>query len=129
MKYATKIRSVDAIQFTRENIDEVKEFLGDRFVKVETERCPNGVCVLTYKHCSVRHDGMKDSIKYAVPGDYIAKADNGAVFSMSEKCFLRTWDPVEERADQDVSDMSDDVAMDALARAFSGEDDCVFGGG
>lgn len=83
-------KEVEAIYWTGENLNEIKEFLGDCFVKVDEQG------VLTFKRYSQKHYGNFD-FKRRVPLNwgFITKNKNGIYSAVAAKRFLQDWEEIE----------------------------------
>lgn len=80
-KYIAKnlnITIIEAIQFTRNNFDEIKAFTNNTAYNFTTERCINGKC-----YCYLNHNGAKFQVD---ENDYIIKNDNN-LYVTSQKEF------------------------------------------
>lgn len=85
-KYVTKPVLVEAIQFDGTNIEEIKEFAGD---KVITE-CWNRE---TSYYIAIR---TLEGVMEALAGDYIIKGIKGEIYPCKPDIFEKTYEKVEE---------------------------------
>ena len=81
-KYRKKPVEIEAIQWTGDNLDEIRKFTGTyNFIKKETDSV--GIYTLEGK-------------MYASPGDYIIKGVKGECYPCKPDIFVETYEPVEK---------------------------------
>jgi hypothetical protein len=87
MKYETiKSRYIDAVQYTGNNPDEVKEFLGNSFVRFDINRYPVENDLVIVKKSVVFITGSDDIRCGAVEGNYISNI-GGVLFVYTAEKF------------------------------------------
>ena len=86
-KYRKKPIEIEAIQFTRDNVEETKEFTEGNAFNFRTERCINGK-----SYCEIKTLGVTIT---ATEGDYIIKCINGEFYPCKPDIFEKTYEPVE----------------------------------
>lgn len=77
-KYVKKPVTIEAVQWTGDNIDEIREFAGD---------------VVSYED-SVMHLSTLEGTVVASVDDYIIKGINGEFYPCKPDIFVRTYDGV-----------------------------------
>jgi hypothetical protein len=94
-KFRKKPVVIDAIQFTRNNIDEVKEFLGDFFG--DLTNVPDGTCEFVIK---TLEDGSVNQVKHvASENDYIIKGIKNEFYACKSDIFLASYEEVSDDFD------------------------------
>lgn len=88
MKYRKKPVVVEAIQFTRNNMMEVKQFINNKDCLFTTDRTPYGKC-----YC--RFETLEGTIT-ATEGDYIIKGVKGEFYPCKPDIFEQTYEMVGE---------------------------------
>ena len=86
MKYRKKPVVIDAVQFTRDNFEDIKGFAGAAATYFRTERCLNGKA-----YCSIQ---TLEGNMTATEGDYIIKGVNGEFYPCKPDIFEKTYDAV-----------------------------------
>lgn len=84
-KYVTKPVTIEAIQFTRDNWKEVKEFSKNSFRGVSIERRPNGECF-----CMI---DTLEGVMQAKENDYIIKGLKGEFYPCKPDIFKMKYEP------------------------------------
>lgn len=84
-KYVTKPVTIEAIQFTRDNWKEVKEFTKNSFRGVSVERRPNGECF-----CMI---DTLEGVMQAKENDYIIKGLKGEFYPCKPDIFEMKYEP------------------------------------
>ena len=87
MKYKKTVEVsyiVEAIQFTRENFEEVERFTGGKAQHLAIERSPDGVAT-----CQLEGNQVTE-------GDYIRKTEDGRLDSVSQYIFMSLYKEVKE---------------------------------
>lgn len=82
--YIKKPVVIEAIQFTRNNIDEIKEFTNNAAYDFRTERRPEGKMYCTIK--------TLEGYITATEGDYIIKGIAGEIYPCKPDIFKRTYE-------------------------------------
>ena len=85
-KYKKKPVGIEAVQFTRDNVEEIKEFTEGNAINFRTERCINGK-----SYCEIK---TLEGTMTATEGDYIIKGVNGEFYPCKENIFIKTYEPV-----------------------------------
>ena len=88
--YKQKVKIVEAIQFTRNNIEEIKQFTNDAAHDFMTPKCPDGKssCLLD----------VKDNVPYMLSvteGEYLVKKEN-KFLNYPQDYFEEYYEVVEE---------------------------------
>lgn len=91
--YKQKVKIVEAIQFTRNNIEEIKQFTNNAAHDFMTPKCPDGKssCLLDVKH----------NVPYMLSvteGEYIVKKEN-KFLSYPQDYFEEYYELMEENND------------------------------
>ena len=86
-KYQKKPVKIEAVQFTRDNVEEIKEFTEGNAVNFRTERFINGK-----SYCEIK---TLEGTMTATEGDYIIKGVNGEFYPCKPDIFEKTYEPVE----------------------------------
>jgi len=91
VKYRKKPIVIEAVQYTRLNIDEVAEFVGFDHLRIGSVG-PNG----TELHILTLEDGHKCEVKHiATPGDWIIKGISGEFYPCKPDIFEKTYEEFE----------------------------------
>lgn len=85
-QYRKKPVVIDAVQFTRKNVDEVKEFTNGTAHSFRTERSPNGKSYCTIPTLEGEHT--------ATEGDFIIKGVSGEFYPCKPDIFEKTYEVV-----------------------------------
>ena len=88
MKYRKKPVVIEAIQFTRNNFEEIKYFTNNKAHSFTTERTPNGKSYCTIDTLEGDH--------IATEGDYIIKGVKGEFYPCKPDIFEQTYEMVGE---------------------------------
>lgn len=88
MRYIKKPVEIEAVQFTRNNFEEVKEFTSGTAHTFITTRCPNGKSTCIIPTLEGQH--------IATEGDYIIKGVKGECYPCKPDIFEMTYEPVKE---------------------------------
>lgn len=88
MKYRKKPVVIEAIQFTRYNIDKIKEFTNGKAIDFKIERHIGGKC-----YCVIK---TLEGNMIADEGDYIIKGIKGEFYPCKPDIFEETYEVVEE---------------------------------
>lgn len=87
-RYETVPEEIEALQFNRNNVEEVKEFLGSRYKMIETPRNPDGISKITYYPF---YEEDFDSVTYTLSslyeGQYIVRDSEGELSTMHKEVF------------------------------------------
>ena len=86
MKYRKKLVEIEAIQFKRNEFEDINEFTEGNAFNFRTERCINGK-----SYCEIKT--LEGTIT-AAEGDYIIKDVNGDFFTCESDIFEKTYEPV-----------------------------------
>ena len=86
-KYKKKPVEIEAIQFTRDNVEEIKEFTEGNAINFRTERCING-----NSYCEIKILG---GTMTATEGDYIIKGVNSEFYPCKPDVFEKIYELVE----------------------------------
>lgn len=74
--------TIEAVQFMRNNIDEVESFVGKR-LNMEIEKCINGKC-----YCEIETlEGLMKCNEF----DYVIKGVNGEFYPCKPDIFVKTY--------------------------------------
>ena len=87
MKYRKKPVVIEAIQFSRNNFDEVIDFTEGK-AYIYTEKRPGGV-----SHCLIE---TLEGDMTATKGDYIIRGVNGEFYPCKPDIFEKTYEPVND---------------------------------
>lgn len=87
-KYRKKPVEIEAVQFTRNNFDEVVEFTNGKACGLTIERCPNGKCWCIIPTLEGDH--------IASERDFIIKGVHGEFYPCKPDIFWKTYDRVSE---------------------------------
>lgn len=91
MFYREKLEKVEAIQFTRNNIEEVKQFTNGATHHFITPRCPNG------KSCCLMNVANSVNMPMTViEGDYIVKTEDNIFYIYQQSVFEKHYELMEE---------------------------------
>ena len=92
-KYKARPEFVDAIQFNRDNFDEVAKFTNGIARDFEIERRPNGKCT-----CLLADEGPFPTTPLTVvhEGDYIVRTSFGGYKMMFKKAFEDKYEHISE---------------------------------
>lgn len=83
-EYVKKPVVIRAVQFTRENIEEIKEFTNGIAKEFTIERCPNGKCWCTIPTLEGDHKAFE--------GDFIIKGVHGEFYPCKSDIFKETYE-------------------------------------
>ena len=86
-KYKKKPVEIEAVQFTRDNVEEIKEFTEGNAINFRTERCINGK-----SYCEIK---ILEGTMTATEGDYIIKGVNGEFYPCKPDVFEKIYELVE----------------------------------
>ena len=86
-KYRKKPVEVEAIQFKRNEFEDINEFTHGNAINFRTEKCINGK-----SYCEIK---TLEGYMTATEGDYIIKGVNGEFYPCKENIFIKTYEPVE----------------------------------
>ena len=86
-RYRKKPIEIEAIQFTRDNVEEIKEFTEGNAFNFRTERSINGK-----SYCEIK---ILEGTMTATEGDYIIKGVTGAFYPCKPDVFEKTYELVE----------------------------------
>ena len=84
--YRKKPVDIRAVQWTGDNLEECKEFLGEDFVKSVLERHPNGRAIIKIRTKEGELDAVKD--------DFIIEGVQGEHYPCKPDIFRETYEPV-----------------------------------
>lgn len=84
MKYRKKPVEIEAIQFTRDNFDEIAKFTNGNAKNFSTEKCPNGKCF-----CEIT---TLEGVMTATEKDYIIKGVDGEFYPCKPCIFEKTYE-------------------------------------
>lgn len=87
MKYKKKPVVIEAIQFTRDNWNEIVAFTGGAAVNITIERRPDGKCTCIIPTLEGDH--------IASEYDYIIKGVNGEFYPCKPEIFRKTYEAAE----------------------------------
>ena len=87
MKYRKKPVEIEAIQFTRDNFDEIVKFTNGKAENFTIERCLNGKCF-----CEIP---TLEGVMTANEKDYIIKGVNGEFYPCKSDIFEKTYEKVD----------------------------------
>jgi len=87
MKYRKKPVAIEAIKFTRNNIEELKEFTKGKLHNISIPRCLDGVMTGTV-------DTLEGQYK-ATENDYIIRGIQGEIYPCKPYIFEKTYEKVE----------------------------------
>lgn len=85
---------VNAIQFTRKNIDEFKEFVGEHLTFIRCEKRPDGEFYAELNGCVFRYNANADA-EVCNEGDFVIMMPNGPRI-MAKDDFLNLYQPIKE---------------------------------
>ena len=88
MKYRKKPVVIEAIQFTRNNFKEIKQFTKNKAYCFVTEKRPDGKCTCIIPTLEGDH--------IAIEGDYIIKGVKGEFYPCKPDIFEQSYEMVEE---------------------------------
>ena len=86
MKYRKKPIVIEAIQFTRDNIEKIREFANNN-ISIWIPKCPGGIMTGDIKT-------LEGTIR-ATENDYIIKGINGEIYPCKPDIFELTYEKVE----------------------------------
>ena len=86
-KYRKKPVEIEAIQFKRNEFEDINEFTHGNAINFRTEKCINGK-----SYCEIK---TLEGYMTATEGDYIIKGVNGEFYPCKENIFIKTYEPVE----------------------------------
>ena len=94
MRYRSKIGAVTghAIEFTRQNIDEFKRFVGQRLIMIEPPKSPNG----KYSAMIRKYSTSTDLVVSVDEGDYVFKTQTGSIRVMTKTDFFTRYEAIKE---------------------------------
>lgn len=84
MKYRKKPIEIEAIQWTGDNLEQCKNFLGDSFLGQRAERRPGGANVILVKTLEGKH--------IASLNDFLIRGVNGEHYPCKPDIFEKTYD-------------------------------------
>lgn len=87
MKYRKKPVEIDAVQFTRDNWEEIVSFTNGTAKDLTIERRPNGKCTCIIPTLEGDH--------IAAENDYIIKGVNGEFYPCKPDIFRKTYETAE----------------------------------
>lgn len=88
MRVKKKPVEVEAVHFTRDNIEELKEFAGD-MIEIRIPKCIGGIAEAMIT--------TLEGTMHATEGDWIIKGVNGEFYSCKENIFDKTYDIITEQ--------------------------------
>ena len=86
-KYRKKPVEIEAIQFKRNEFEDINEFTEGNAFNFRTERCINGK-----SYCEIK---TLEGTMTATEGDYIIKGVNGEFYPCKPDIFEKTYEPIE----------------------------------
>ena len=88
MKYRKKPVIVDAIEFTRDNWNEIVEFTNGKACNLRIERRPDGICTCIIPMLEGNHTALE--------GDYIIRGIKGEFYPCKPDIFENSYETYEE---------------------------------
>lgn len=85
MKYIKKPIIIEAVQFTRDNINEIRSFCGEIHT-IKTPRCINGKMTAIINTLEGKYN--------VIEGDYIIKGIQGEFYPCKEDIFEMTYEVI-----------------------------------
>jgi len=84
-KYRKKPVAIEAIQFTRGNLEEVKRFVGKFLISITTPRCLDGVMTAEIS--------TFEGVTTASENDFIIKGTQGEFYPCKPDIFAEAYEP------------------------------------
>lgn len=94
MRYIKKPVVIEAVQFTRENIDKCVEFSQGNLEKITLPRCINGKMTGAIKTLESGHGGQ-----IVTEGDFIIKGVQGEFYPCKPDIFYETYEEFKEESE------------------------------
>ena len=91
-KYRKKPVEIEAIRFTRNNLDALKDFMDDAMGNFQVAKHPDAIAELEVK---TLEDGITMKVTHiATEGDYIIKGIQGEFYACKPDIFEQTYEAV-----------------------------------